>query len=337
MVMSWLGGSKELSLTELIAKKQYARALDILQAEFQKGDRSPRFRLQFADVLAMAGRSREALPILLNLADDFARDGFAAKAIAILKKAEKIQPGEAIERRLAGLIQEKQRTVTITASGSFTMPAFDVEEFHEAPPEPAAEPTAPAPAAADLELESEPAPIENAAAEDFDYDLGAELVSLIQNSFDDESTTQPAAPQPGVAIPLFGDFSQEELVAVIHGLRLLSFHPGDIVISQGERGDSMFVLTTGTVKAWVRDPDGKHVQVREMHEGDFFGEISILTGQPRTATVTCASRCELLVLDRRTLDDIKKRHPRVLSVLNDFYQQRINNPAEARIKQGQTK
>jgi hypothetical protein len=331
MVMSWLGGSKELSLTELIAKKQYAKALDILQAEFQKGDRSPRFRLQFADVLVMGGRQREALPILLNLADDFARDGFAAKAIAILKKAEKIQPGEAIERRLAGLIQEKQRTVTITASGSFTMPAFDVEEFHEAPPEPAAEP-APSPAAS-ASVEPEPIETPAAAPEDFDYDLGAELVSLIQHSMDEEQAPAPA-PQTGVAIPLFGDFSQDELVAVIHGLRLLNFHPGDIVISQGERGDSMFVLTTGTVKAFVRNPEGKHVQVREMHEGDFFGEISILTGQPRTATITAATRCELLVLDRRTLDDIKKRHPRVLSVLNDFYQQRINNPTEARIKQG---
>ena len=114
----------------------------------------------------------------------------------------------------------------------------------------------------------------------------------------------------------------------------LSFQPGDIIITQGQRGDSMFVLTTGSVKAWVLSPEGRHIQVREMREGDFFGEISILTGQPRTATVTAASRCELLQLDRRTLDEIKKRHPRVLTVLNDFYQQRINNPAEARIKTG---
>lgn len=356
MVLSWLGSSKELSLQELIARKQYKKAIDLLQAEFQKGDRSPRVRMQFADLLFAAGRGREALPILLGLADEFARDGFAAKAIALLKKAEKIQPGDdAVERRLAGLIhKEKHRPLTITPTGSFQVQQFDMEEIEDpqslqptagsrplplVPPPPrdkplptSVVPVVPEPPA------PEPAPVAVAPAAASDdgedeIDLGQELVSLIQTSYED---SQPqAAPKAPTYIPLFGDFSSSELAAVIHGLRLLSYQPGDVIITQGEHGSSLFVLTEGSVKAWVRNPEGKHVQVREMQEGEFFGEISLLSGLPRTATVTAASRCELLELDRGTLDDIKKRHPRVLAVLHQFSEQRLHNPDAERIKQGQ--
>jgi len=350
MVLSWLGSSKELSLQELIARKQYKKAIDLLQAEFHKGDRSPRVRMQFADLLYIAGRGREALPILLGLADEFARDGFAAKAIALLKKAEKIQPGDdAVERRLAGLIhKEKQRPLTLTTTGSFVV-QFDMEEIENAgpgglaserplplvPPPPKDKPlptsvvrVAPEPVAAAAQPEPTPPP------EAEEYDLGQELVSLIQTSYEDSQPSQDAPAAPSY-IPLFGDFSPAELAEVIHGLRLLAFQPGDVIITQGEPGSSLFVLTAGSVKAWVRNPEGKHVQVREMREGEFFGEISLLSGQPRTATVTAASRCELLELDRGTLDDIKKRHPRVLAVLHQFSEQRLNNPAAERIKQGQ--
>jgi CRP-like cAMP-binding protein len=123
--------------------------------------------------------------------------------------------------------------------------------------------------------------------------------------------------------PLFSDFSAEELAAVIGGLELIAYDPGDIIISQGEPGSSLFVLTSGVAKAFVRDERGRNTLARQMEEGSFFGEISILSGKPRTATVTAATRCELLELDRPRLDGITARHPRVLGVLRQFYEERI--------------
>jgi voltage-gated potassium channel len=61
------------------------------------------------------------------------------------------------------------------------------------------------------------------------------------------------------------------------------------------------------------------VQVRELREGDFFGEASLLESGRRTATVTAGSRCELLELDRDTLDQISGRHPHVLEVMREFH------------------
>jgi cAMP-dependent protein kinase regulator len=110
---------------------------------------------------------------------------------------------------------------------------------------------------------------------------------------------------------------------VMRGLRLLTFDPGDVIVLEGDPGDSLFVLTTGRVKAFVRTADAPRPRkVRELKEGEFFGEISILSGKPRTATVTCATRCELLELDRATLDDICRTHPKVLHILEDYYMDR---------------
>jgi CRP-like cAMP-binding protein len=67
-------------------------------------------------------------------------------------------------------------------------------------------------------------------------------------------------------------------------------------------------------------------------EGEFFGEISLLGGEPRTATITASLRAELLELDRARLDSIARRHPRVREVLQQFHDERKNNSLEATIR-----
>src|SRR5207253_990559 len=61
---------------------------------------------------------------------------------------------------------------------------------------------------------------------------------------------------PAAVSPLFQGFSQDELVAVMAGLRLVTFEPGDIIITEGDPGDSLFVLTTGRAKAFTKRADG---------------------------------------------------------------------------------
>jgi cAMP-dependent protein kinase regulator len=138
----------------------------------------------------------------------------------------------------------------------------------------------------------------------------------------------PAAPA-FVDSPLFSGFSRDELVAVIKGLRLLTFEPGDIVLTEGDRGDSLYVITTGTLKTFVRDTtQGGQLLMRRLKEGDFFGEISILSGKARSATVTAATHCEMLELDRATLEQITASYPHVRQVLEEFYLARAMNTAE---------
>jgi CRP/FNR family transcriptional regulator, cyclic AMP receptor protein len=317
MVLKWFGGSKENTIEELIARKKYARAVELLRARFRAGSRDPLLRQQLADVLVLAGKQKEAVPIIIGLADEYAFDGQAAKAIALLKKLELLQttPSE-VEGRLAALIPQERETGRPSASTAATL---EVEWDELSPSE--AGPT------------TEARSHEETEAPMSEEDFGRRLVEVAHEALENmPSRSEAPATGPVVASPLFSDFSEAELRAVIRGLRLLTFEPGDIILSEGEPGDTVFVLATGAVKAFVRNPEGSLRLVREMGEGSFFGEISILSGAPRTATVTAAARCDVLELDRATLDEIAERHPGVWPVLVQFAEQRAGSREEERIR-----
>ena len=137
------------------------------------------------------------------------------------------------------------------------------------------------------------------------------------------AAVSPRASTPKISSPLFADFSETDLVAVIQGLELASYGPGEILISEGDPGTSLFVITSGVVRAFVKQADGKNKQVREMGEGSFFGEIAVLSGKPRTATVTSKTSVEALILERKTLDNIVKTHPSVRTTLQKFAAERL--------------
>jgi CRP-like cAMP-binding protein len=130
--------------------------------------------------------------------------------------------------------------------------------------------------------------------------------------------SEPAAGRQLVVSPLFKDFSVDEMVAVIQGLRLLTCAPRKIILRQGDPGDSLYMLTSGRVRAFVKNAQGKQTPLADLAEGAFFGEMSILTGKPRSASIVAVTDCELLELDRATLDRIVASHPHVMDVLKEF-------------------
>jgi hypothetical protein len=345
MVLGWLKrDSDPAAVEELISRRKYDRALSLLRMEFDAGRRDPRLRLQLADVMVMAGRGKEAVPILLGLADEFAREGFAAKAISVLKKVQKVEPGRSdVDGKLAALISDKHRPPVTAGVREPREASQEAQALAEGGDEigfeqisgafrqiPAEDSGAPAMEAAtppsDPAAEAPPPP----------EALGDELVSLIEDVLVKTAAPPPARrpavrrpPVAAAASPLFDDFNEEELLAVIQGLELRQYEPGDLIVVAGEPGDSLFVLASGTAKAFVPSSE-KHVLAREMEEGDFFGEISILSGSVRTATVTAKTRCELLELNRTALDEICTRQPRVLSVMKEFSDRRLASDRRVR-------
>src|SRR6266487_2216978 len=122
-------GSKAEDVMALISRKSYSRAIEVLRAQTEANRRDPRLRMQLADVLVLAGKGREAVGILTPLADEFAQEGFAAKAIAVLKKIQKLDPGHRdVDARLAALIQEKQRVATVAVAAT-SLPEIGMEEI----------------------------------------------------------------------------------------------------------------------------------------------------------------------------------------------------------------
>ena len=122
--------------------------------------------------------------------------------------------------------------------------------------------------------------------------------------------------------PLFNDLSKHELTALIGGLRVLLKQPGSIIFTEGEPGDRAYILVSGFARVYQRDKSGHDDQVRVLREGEVFGASSVLTGAARNATIVAMGECELLELDRPTLDRITQTHPHVWDVLREFAEKR---------------
>ena len=90
------------------------------------------------------------------------------------------------------------------------------------------------------------------------------------------------------------------------------------------------------MRAYLKDSDGRNSQVRQLKEGDFFGEIAVLQGGARTATITATLPCEMLVLDKPTLDEISAKHPHVREVMQAFHDERAGSTIEASVRKRPT-
>src|SRR5256885_14835398 len=113
-----------------------------------------------------------------------------------------------------------------------------------------------------------------------------------------------------------------------------SHDEGRVIIAEGDPGSSMYLIASGEVKVYTRSSgkNGGSLYLAKLGDGDFFGEVSVLTGKPRTATITASQRTELLRLDKEKLDNALARYPGIRKVLDDFYKRRAMHTVEAMIE-----
>ncbi len=95
-------------------------------------------------------------------------------------------------------------------------------------------------------------------------------------------------------VPLFEELSDSELDALSQVALLRTFPKDRVVIMAEEEGDSLFVIHDGQVKVSIVSEDGREVILSILGEGNFFGEMSLLDGHPRSANVTTTQETELL-------------------------------------------
>ena len=128
---------------------------------------------------------------------------------------------------------------------------------------------------------------------------------------------------------LFSSFEREALVEIVASTELRAYDEGDIIVTEGEPGSSLFLIVGGTIKVFTRSDDGGNLQLAELGPGDFFGEVSLLSGKPRTATITVRTPVTAIELDRASVDRIAENHPEVMKVLEDFCERRAKDAVEA--------
>ena len=96
--------------------------------------------------------------------------------------------------------------------------------------------------------------------------------------------------------------------------RFLEYGPGQAVVRQGETGDTLYLVARGEVSVRVRLEDGER-EVARLGRGALFGEMSVLTGEPRTATVLALGDAALLALDRDAFERILSAEPELMEKL----------------------
>ncbi len=136
-----------------------------------------------------------------------------------------------------------------------------------------------------------------------------------------EQTAKQEATLP--EIPLFSDLSPEAFITILERMKMVFMRPGELVLREGDAGSSMFTIASGRVRVLKRLDKSKLVQLARLGEGTFFGEMSVLQGGPRGASVQCIEEGELFEISRALIDDVIKLHPEVEMVLNKFTQQRL--------------
>ena len=116
-------------------------------------------------------------------------------------------------------------------------------------------------------------------------------------------------------VPLFSGFNEAELRRVAELSRILDAPAGTVITQIGDAGDSFFIIIDGM--AAVRTPVGTGSQ---LHAGDCFGEMSLVDGEPRSATIVATTDLRLLVVDRehfwRLLDETPELIRRILTMLS---------------------
>jgi CRP/FNR family transcriptional regulator, cyclic AMP receptor protein len=100
------------------------------------------------------------------------------------------------------------------------------------------------------------------------------------------------------SVPLFSRMGEASLDAILRLTRRKRFRKDEVIFHEKEVGDSLFVILHGRVKVAIFGDDGKEVTLSILSEGDFFGEISLLDSEPRSATIIAEEECELLSLQR---------------------------------------
>lgn len=181
-------------------------------------------------------------------------------------------------------------------------------------------------------LEREPVPRAAEEADAFDGLGELDLADLpddesvpVASPFTDQATPASAVPRDVLRrTPLFSSLDEFRLGLLIERVKLVHLEAGEILFRQGDRGDALYVVASGGVVVRAEASDlGPARDLARLGEGAFFGEIALVTEQPRNATVVAGVPTDLLAVDRVAVMALIHTAPGALKVLLAFLRERL--------------
>jgi small-conductance mechanosensitive channel/CRP-like cAMP-binding protein len=123
------------------------------------------------------------------------------------------------------------------------------------------------------------------------------------------------------AVDIFAPLSGEETELLAQAAVSHVFAPGEMVIRAGDAGSSMFVVHHGRVRVQVSD-NGRPRNLATLNEGDFFGEMALFTGEPRTANVVAIEETEVLEIGHAAMKRVFDNNPDLVESLSGIMAER---------------
>ncbi len=122
-------------------------------------------------------------------------------------------------------------------------------------------------------------------------------------------------------VPIFTPLTESETERLAGAAKTRIYAPGERIVRMGQEGHSMFVIVRGNVRVEITE-GGKQKIVNTLGENDFFGEMSLLTGQQRTATVVADEETEVLAIDKKALKPILEKNPQLVEMISEIIEER---------------
>lgn len=107
------------------------------------------------------------------------------------------------------------------------------------------------------------------------------------------------------SVPLFSELTPEQVREMVRACDPCHFEPGDVLFQQGEVAEALYIVVRGELEVVAKSPSGERVVLAVLGPGTVVGEMSLIEGGPRSATVGVVSKSDTLRLSRQTFDDLR--------------------------------
>jgi len=122
------------------------------------------------------------------------------------------------------------------------------------------------------------------------------------------TSTLKSAKEALCRVAMFQSLGESDLDALAGVARQITAERGELIVSQGSAGESLYIVARGQIRVYLSDETGKEIILGLEGPGAIFGEIAVLDGQPRSASVAAMERTELLVIEGREFRQLLEVH-----------------------------
>jgi CRP-like cAMP-binding protein len=271
---------------DFVADGRYGAAVMVLKTEIGRRASTPADRLRLADLLVLAGKEKEAMALLVGIADEQARGGSRERALEALRRADAIEPGTpGVHERLAAL-------------------------DHRPGPRRASRPTG----RRASRREDEPAPSRGPLGRppgDDASGLDRERLGFVRAL----AGRRGVCGREAIGPALFEGAPHDLLRRVADGLRVVRVREGEVVLGEGDPGESIFLIVAGAVRVVALGDRRRSLEIRTIEAGAFFGEATGTRDRSRRATVVAVTDCALLEVDPHALARLVAARPAARAIL----------------------